>query len=231
LAAAIITGLLIVTVDATPAEATPSHRSTRDGVTCVPRTTSTDWKAAIADAKTALAKAEIRIAHGHYKKAKKQLRRMKRKTQIANTAARALVGKPPTDPESDDPPGPTAVLKVAGLDHKITQAVVPLFSDPHGRRVTSPLANGLLQADACREMMLEAVIDLKPGKRDDYVDGLSDTLPAYPKELTAISVELHDSDVTPTGHDALIRVQAIVTETNAAMQRVFGGGERSGHRR
>ncbi len=198
---------------------------------CEPRTTSGDWKTAITDANEALAKAQTRIANGHYKKATKQLRKMKRKIQVATTAATALIGKPPTDPESDDPPGPTAVLKVSGLDHKVTMALIPLFADPHGAHVVAPLAKGLLQADACRDLMLDSVIALSAGKRDDYVDGLSDTLPVYDKEKTALATELAGDGLTSGGRDALKEAQAVVSETAAAMEKVFGGGERSPHTR
>jgi hypothetical protein len=208
----------------------PSAGATTQVAACIPRTTSTDWKAAVKDAKSALAEAQDHLAHGRYEKATEQIRRMKRRTQVANTAATALIGKPPTDPESDDPPGPTAVLKVGGLDHTITQRLVPLFADTRGRHVVPALTNGLLQADLCRDTMLDTVIALKPGKRDDYVDGLSDTLNTYPAELTAIANELSGSSLTPDGRDALGRAQQVVTETNASMQRVFGGGERSSGR-
>ena len=79
-------------------------------------------------ANTALAKARTDLSASQYAKAAKQLRMMKRQTRTANTAATRLIGKPPTDPESDDPPGVTAVLKVSGLDHAITMALVPLCS-------------------------------------------------------------------------------------------------------
>jgi hypothetical protein len=206
-------------------EATPSRAGTT--ASCSPRTTSTDWKAAVADAKTALAKAQSNIAQGHYTRAAENVRIMKRKTQIANTAATALIGKPPTDPESDDPPGPTAVQKVGGLDHQVTLALVPLFAGAHGTHLVPPLTHGLLQADACRDTMLETVIALKPGKRDDYVDGLSDTLNTYPKELSAIAAELESSSLGSGARDALTMAQQVVTHTNDAMQHVFGGGERT----
>lgn len=207
--------------------AAPSAQASTSDATCVPRTTSTDWRAAIASANIALSKAQTKIANGNYDGATKQLRIMKRKTQVANTAATALIGLPPTDPESDDPPGVTAVLRVGGLDHRITMALVPLFADPHGVHVVAPLTNGLLQADACRDVMLDKVIALSAGKRDDYVDGLSDTLPAYQKELTAIANELAGGGLTTGGVSALTQAQQLVSETDAAMESMFGGGERS----
>jgi hypothetical protein len=210
--------------------ASPSADAITSVTTCVPRDTSVGWKAAVASAKTALSKAQTRMANGQYDRAAKQLRIMKRKTQVANTDATALIGKPPTDPESDDPPGVTAVLKVGGLDHLITTSLVTLFSDPHGIHVMAPLTKGLIQADACRDTMLDTVIALKPGKRDDYVDGLSDTLNSYPKELAAMADQLAGDGLTSEGRDALRSARAIVSETSAAMQSTFGGGERAARR-
>ena len=121
----------------------------------------------------------------------------------------------------------TAVLRVAALDHSLTMKLVPLFSDPTGHHVVAPLGKGLITVDACRDTMLRKVIALKPGARDDYVDGLSDTLSAYPKELTAFTSALAGDDLTPGGRTALQMAQQVVTATDAAMERVFGGGERS----
>lgn len=150
---------------------------------------------------------------------------MRRNTRIAHTGATALIGRPPTDPESDDPPGVTAVLKVGGFEHRVTMALVPLFGDPHAQRVGRPLPHGLKLAAACRQAMLAKVIALKPGKRDDYVDGLSDTLPSYKQELTAISSQLGGHGLTTGGRATLTIVRGVVTETQVAMNRVFGGGE------
>ena len=203
----------------------PSAHARASDPPCVPRSSSTSWQSAISSASTALEKALANIKTGHYGKATTQLRTMKYKTQIAHTKATALIGRPPTDPESDDPPGVTAVLRVGGFEHRVVMALVPLFSDPHGRHVVSPLASGLKQAAACREVMLDKVIALKPGKRDDYVDGLSDTLPSYKQELTAISTRLAADGLTAQGRTALTKVRAVVSATQTAMKRVFGGGE------
>jgi hypothetical protein len=205
----------------------PSAHAKASTPTCVPRSTSTSWQSAVASASTALSTALADIKNGHYVKATDQLRTMRHKTQAAHTAAAALIGAPPTDPESDDPPGVAAVLRVGSFEHRVTMALVPLFSDPHGLHVLRPLTGGINQAVACRKVMLNKVIALKAAKRDDYVDGLSDTLPGYAKELSTISTELAGSGLTTGGRTALNHVHEVVAATQAAMQKVFGGGERS----
>jgi hypothetical protein len=194
---------------------------------CVPVSRTTDWKSAATAADTALGKALVYVRKGRYVRATKQLRVVKRKTRNANTAATALIGKPPTDPESDDPPGVTAVLKVSGFDHRITLALVPLFSDRSGQHVVASLSRALYKAAACRDVMLGTVIAQRPAVRDDYVDGLSDTLPVYPKELAALAAALAGRDLTPAGRSTLERTRRVVSATSAAMGSVFGGGERS----
>lgn len=209
------------------AGAPPLAAASTTATTCVATSRPTDWKSALTAANTALAKALTHLQHEQFHKAAKQLRVMERQSVTANTAATRLIGKPPTDPESDDPPGVTAVLKVSGLDHKITMTLVPLFGDPNGHRVIAPLGKGLKTVEACRESMLGTVIALKPAARDDYVDGLSDTLAVYPKELTAFTAALAGDSLTPAGATALLDAQDMVSTTEAAMEGVFGGGERS----
>jgi len=224
----LVGGLAGVTLAAAAMQVTtPSAQASTSEGPAVTKATSITWKAAVTDANTALSRALTKIAHGHYAKATKQLRIMKRKTQAANTAATALVGKPPTDPESDDPPGVTAVLKVSGLDHRITMALVPLFADPHGVHVVPPLGKGLLMADNSRDAMLDTVMALNAGKLDDYVDDLSDTMPVYDQELTAMANQLGGDHLTAGGRSYLTRAQEVVSKTQAAMEKVFGGEERT----
>jgi len=220
LALALMLGSALIAV------APPAHAKVSDP-TCVPRTASIGWQSAVAKAKTALTTALTQMGSGHYRKASHQLNVMRHNTQVAHTKATGLIGSPPTDPESDDPPGVTAVLKVGALEHKVATALVPLFSEQSGHRLGRPLSRGLKQAVACRDAMLSKVIALKPGKRDDYVDGLSDTLSTYDKELTAISSELAAGGLTDAGRTTLTRARNVVSATQAAMQKVFGGGERS----
>lgn len=187
---------------------------------------TTDLKSAVAQAQKALTAAVTALDAGNRTAAARQLRKVRRSTQEANAAAAAQIGLPPRDPESDDPPGPPAVLKASGLEHKIIMALVPMFSTPSGHAVQRPLARATTRAAVCRDSLLAQVIGLKPGKRDDYVDGLADTLPVYKKELTALAVELDGDLLTTGGRVALTRTRTVVTETQAAMEAAFGGGER-----
>lgn len=149
-------GLAAATVVPSSAEA-----ATTTGA-CVATSHTTDWKSALTAADKALGKARFDLRHRHYVKAAKQLRVTKRQALTANTAATRLIGKPPTDPESDDPPGVTAVLRVSGFDHALTMALIPLFSDPKGHHVVAPLGKALNTTVACRDRMLGRVIALKP---------------------------------------------------------------------
>ena len=215
-------GLVAGTGALSAADAAPAATAT-----CVSASTTTDYKSAATGATTALTKALNNIKTGHYAKATRQLQVVKSKARTANRAAASLIGRPPTDPESDDLPGVAAVLKVSGLDHQITMALIPMFSNPKGQHVIPPLAKGLIRVDECRDVMLGDVIAQSPAARDDYVDGLSDTLPSYAKELSTFTAALAGAALTPAGRTALQRAQSTVSATNADMQRVFGGGERS----
>ena len=178
-------------------------------------------------ARAALAASVADIGHHRYAKAVTHLRTLKIQVRKAHTGATALIGKPPTDPESDDPPGVNAVLKVSGLEHKITMQLVPLFNHLSRSSVVAPLGYTLNVTDACRDVMLGKVISLKAGARDDYSDGLSDTLPGYKAELNAFSTALSTYTMTTRGRHALTHAKGVVTGTNDAMRQVFGGGERS----
>ena len=209
----------------------PAAEARTAGATCAPTSASTGWKAAMTSANAALAAAQTSIAKGRYPQAAQQLRTVTRQAQAANAAATELIGQPSTDPESDDVPGVDPVLKVSGLDHRITMALVPLFANHRAAQVVPSMSKALLQAVKCRDAMLGKVIALKPGKRDAYVDGLSDTLTSFKKELTAISNQLSGGTLTTGGRTALTKAQTVVTKTYGAMKKVFGGGERPAHRR
>jgi hypothetical protein len=215
------TGLAVLTAAPSSADAsTPAD-------TCVATSPTTDFASAVTRANAAMSKAVGNIRTGHYVRATRHLRVVKRQALTANTAATGLIGKPPTDPESDDLPGVAAVLSAGALDHRITMTLVPLLGDPKGKHVTAPLGTALNKADVCRDAMLGRVIALKPAARDDYVDGLSDTVPSYHQELTALTTALAGTGPTAVGRAVLLRVQGVVSATTADMDRVFGGGERS----
>jgi hypothetical protein len=201
-----------------------SSPSASAATTCNP-TTATGWKAAITNAQKSLDVAITSLHARHYGTAITKLRAMKRQVRIAHTGATGLIGKPPSDPESDEPPGPNAVQRVAGLEHQVTLKLLPQLDRLSGPAVT-PLGAALNVTDRCRDVMIGKVVALKPGKLDDYTDGLSDTLPSYKKELTAFSTALSTYALTTRARSAVDRAQTVVAHTDAVMQKHFGGGER-----
>jgi hypothetical protein len=218
-AAGVATGITLVPVS------TSSAAAAAVTVPCAP-TKTTGWNAAVTAAQKALVSAVASLQSHDNATAITQLRTVKAQVRIASTGATALIGKPPTDPESDIPPGPAAVLKVANLEHQVNVKLVPLFHQAQGT-VVAALGSTLNGTDACRDAMLGKVVALAPAKLDDYTDGLSDTLPTYKQELTLFKNTLATAVLTTAGRAKLTRAQQIVTATNAAMTKAFGGGERA----
>jgi len=216
----LVGGLVALTTATSPADAAAAP-------TCVAASRTTDWKAASVDASAALAKARTNLARGQYIRAAHHFRVAKNRARTANTAATALIGRPPTDPESDDVSGVAAVIGVNGLDHRITMALVPLFSSPKGHHVVPALGLALDRVDECRSVMLQRVVAQSPAALDDYVDGLSDVVGVYSQELNAMAAQLSATGLTSAGRSAITHAEQVVTATNTDMQRVFGGGERS----
>jgi hypothetical protein len=206
---------------------TPSQATASTAGTCVPSTPTLAYKPAVTAATDALTKTLTNLQNHRYVKAVAHLRIVGHQTRIAHTAATALIGRPPTDPESDEPPGIAAVQRVAGLEHQIAVKLTPTFQNVTDATVVHSLGRKLNVAVSCRDVMLAKVIALRPGARDDYADGLADTLPGYDKELTAISTALAGTGLTTAASASLQTAQQVVTATRTDMQRVFGGGERS----
>jgi hypothetical protein len=223
LAAAIIGLTAVVAIlGGTTSEAVASTSDT-----CVKSKPTISWKPAVTRASAALTKTLNNLQNHKYDKAATHLRVVGHQTRIAHTAATALIGRPPTDPESDELPGVAAVQRVAALEHGISVKLLPPFHNLTRADTVRSLGKKLNLAVACRDVMLAKVIALKAGARDDYSDGLADTLPGYDQELTAMSTTLAGSDLTSAGRNAITKAQQVVTATRAEMQRVFGGGERS----
>jgi hypothetical protein len=218
-AAAVAGGITLAPVPA------PSAAAATAVVACLP-TTATAWKAAVTQAQQALASAITSLQSHDDATAITQLGTLQHQVRIASTGATALIGKPPSDPESDVPPGPAAVLRVANLEHTVTLRLVPLFDQRKGL-VVRKLGAALNKTDACRDAMLGTVLALPPASIDDYADGLSDTLPGYTTELTTFTRTLSTATLTDAGRVRLTRAQQVVSATSAAMNSVFGGGERA----
>jgi hypothetical protein len=158
------------------------------------------------------------------------LKAVGRHTRLANIQATRLIGAPPTDPESDDPPGPPAVLKALRLDTRITTGSVALFDNQARPRVVRQLRMALSTALVRQEALLDAVIALPPeGAGSDYADGMADTLAMYNRQVKTISNALATFTLSPSGTTGLTKALTRATATKAKVTTAFGGGERIAH--
>jgi hypothetical protein len=177
-----------------------------------------------ADAALQSAIAQIRVHR--YAKARASLRTVRRQGVQAQQIATALIGAPPTDPESDDVPGPPAVLAVLGLEHRITMQVVDLFDGMKRFWVVRDLRRTLGSTHYRRDVMLTKVISLPAeGARADYADGMADILGTFQQEVRKVTTALSTYRLSPSGRVGLRRALVRVRATNAKVNRAFGGGE------
>ena len=177
-------------------------------------------------ARTALARTEDQLALHRYGKALDSLRVLRRNVVKANNAATDQIGLPPTDPESDEPPGPPSVFAALKLDHRVTMRLVPCFDALSRIDVVSSLNSTLTRTHGRRDSMLDAVIALPAeGARGDYDDGMSDTLGTYPGEEKLISSALQNDALIDSAHTGLTNALARVQATDAKVNVVWGGGE------
>jgi hypothetical protein len=211
---------------------TPVHAETRRTVEQAPQAESEEAPvpASVATpirlANQALAQAKLRVANRQLGQAITSLQTVRVNTRRAHIAAMNLIGKPPTDPESDDPPGPPAVMAVLGLEHRVGIVVVPFFDGRKGTTFVHALRYTLYVTHTTRVTMLNRVIGLDPeGAGGDYADGMADTLGAYSTEVNQIKKALDQYQLSSYGREglrnALTRVRATQVKVNAA----FGGGE------
>ena len=144
----------------------------------------------------------------------------------ANNNAMALIGKPPTDPESDDPPGPPAVIAALALDHRVTMGIVPLFNGRKRSDIVHELRDTLWVTHTLRQQMLNRVTGLAPeGAGADYSDDMSDTLGLYTAEVTLVTKALQTYQLTASGRLGLTNALARVKLAKATMDKAYGGGE------
>jgi len=177
-------------------------------------------------AKTALKRVERRFANHRYEKAPEALGAVRRYVVQANRAAMGQIGLPPSDPESDDPPGPASVLAALRLDHLVTIRLVSLFDGVTNADGVRSLHYTLSRTQRSRDAVLDAVIALPPeGARADYDDGMSDTLGAYPAEENLITTALLAFELTDSARAGLTNILARVQTTDAKVDAVWGGGE------
>ena len=176
-------------------------------------------------ARTALAKTEDQLALHRYGKALDSLQALRRNVVKANKAATGQIGLPPTDPESDDPPGPPSVFAALKLDHRVTMHLVPRIDALSRIDVVSSLNSTLRRTHGRRDSMLDAVIALPAeGDRADYDDGMADTLTVYPSEEELIAAALQSDEIN-TARAGLTNALARVQATDKKVGAVWGGGE------
>jgi hypothetical protein len=179
-----------------------------------------------AKAKSALTLAITRLDRHHLKKAAVALRTYARRSDSAHAAAINLIGKPPVDPESDEPPGPAAILAMIRLDHQATMSLVPRLDGLKRAGTVKALRKALGRTHVGRNTMISGVVSLPPeGAGDDYTDGMSDVLGIFPKEVALIDTGLGGYMLTDIGRAALSRTRDRVILAENMMNGAYGGGD------
>jgi hypothetical protein len=181
--------------------------------------------APLGKAKTSLTRAIARLQHNRYHLAVDYLRSFTGRIGVATHAARNQIGKPPTDPESDDKPGPPSVQAVIRVQHAAVTGLLPRFDGLRRPGAADALRHALHAAVHRRDNLLSAVVALKPGPRGDYADGLADTLPTYNQEISALGAALASFQLPAASRTTLVNVRAQVRATQKKMDAAFGGGE------
>jgi hypothetical protein len=177
-------------------------------------------------ARAALDRAVTRLQPGNPASAIDPLASLKKDLGQAHRAAIRQIGKPPTDPESDDPPGPPSVLAVLKLDHQVGPTLVPLFDRRRNVELVDALGAALNRAVNRRDGMLDRVIALPPeGAGSDYADSMADTLGQYTSEVKLLQGAVKNFTLTRLSKTALQSALDRVQKTKAKMDRAFGGGE------
>ncbi len=180
-----------------------------------------------AKADQALARATAQIRAHDYTRARRSLAAVRLHTKAANANAKALIGAQPTDPESDDLPGPPAVLAALRLDNRITTRTVALFNGKTNESLVYSLRLTVGAAQIPRDAMLNAVIALpEEGDGVDYADGVADSLAQYTREVNVIATAVATYTLSPSGRTGLTNALARARATKAKVDRAFGGGER-----
>jgi hypothetical protein len=174
----------------------------------------------------ALANAALHRKLGQFRKARYSMLSLSIWLQRAHKAGMAQIGAPPTDPESDIPPGPDSVIAVFALEHAVVVRVTAMTDRlTVGIRVKAVLYD----ATSLRTIMMTKVVNLvlkdPEGAGGDYSDGMTDTVPIYPAEVTAVKKELTTGSLTTTNRQTLTVVLARSKATVTLVNKGFGGGE------
>ena len=178
----------------------------------------------ISQAKAALDRATAQVQTHELDQATASLATVRLKVAKAHQAALAQIGLPPTDPESDDVPGPPSVLAVLALERRVTIAVAGMFDGVRRPAVIDAYRQTLLSTHLTRDRMLDRIIGLPPeGAGADYADGMADTIPGYTSEAAAVSQALAQAQLTPTGGAVLRQALERVQAAKVKVRRAFGG--------
>jgi hypothetical protein len=174
----------------------------------------------------ALTNAVTHLANNHPGRAVRALLVVKRQVYRANIAAMNQIGKPPTDPESDDIPGPPAVVAVLSLDHRVAKGLVTVLNGQANSRVVDTLLLTLEVMHHRRIALLGKVIAL-PAEGDfgEYSDLIADRLAIYTQEVNQASSALSTYTLTAVARDGLGTVLDRASATKAKVDAAFGGGE------
>ncbi len=177
----------------------------------------------ISKAQAALDRAIAQVTANRLAQAKASLATVRIKVATAHRAGLAQIGRPPTDPESDDVPGPPSVLAVLALERRVTVGVAAMFDGVRRPAVVDAFRQTLRSTHLTRDRMVDRVIALPPeGVGADYADGMADTIPSYGNEAAAVSQALRNDQVTPTARVALRHALTRIQATRTRVQRAFG---------
>ncbi len=178
----------------------PAHAETRtvDHVVAYQGAVPSSVAKPVALAYAALAKAKMQAANRWVNRASDSLETVRVNTRRAHTEAMNLIGKPPIDPESDDPPGPPAVMAVLRLERTIGLGIVPLFNARKSTTFVQALGYTLYVTQTTRDKMLDRVIGLNPeGAGADFADDMADTVGGYTTEVNQIANALATYELLP----------------------------------
>jgi hypothetical protein len=177
----------------------------------------------IARTKTALANLALRINAHQFVLAAKSADNVRLYLGRADVAATNLIGAPPVDPESDDLPGPPAVLAVLAVEHRVVNRGTPLFDGLQARIGLKAMLDAAMNR---RDVMLDTVIALDPeGDGADYADGMADSVLIYDAEVETVRTVLNTAELDALQRDSVADVLAKARATQAKVQAAFGGGE------
>jgi hypothetical protein len=177
-------------------------------------------------AQAALKTAKARLQGRRYSQGVGALRAIRLNVLKAHRAGIAQIGKPPTDQESDETPGPPSVIAVLNLEHSVGMGLVGLFDGMTTANVVVALRYTLWTTHVNRDRMLKKVIGLDPeGAGADYADGMADTVGIYTDEVDLVNRALQQYRLSPAGSLGLKNALTRVRATEAKVLQAFGGPE------